>query len=204
MTHPTEPPVLGPLDDEGRALIFTDARTARTFSGTPVSAEELTGIWELAKWAPTAGNTQPMRVLYVRSDDGRRRLLPHMSEGNREKVAAAPATAVLAMDTDFHESLPRLAPHRPRTKDRFADDAVRREAARYNTILQAGYFILAVRAAGLAAGPMQGFDGDGVDGEFFAGTPLRSVLLVNIGHPGPAAWHARQERLADDEVISWA
>ena len=34
--------------------------------------------------------------------------------------------------------------------------------------LQTAYFILGVRAAGLAAGPMGGFDRAGVDGEFFA------------------------------------
>ncbi|MEU2162384.1 hypothetical protein [Streptomyces sp. NPDC019208] len=38
-----------------------------------------------------------------------------------------------------------------------------------------------MRAAGLAAGPMAGFDKAGVDEEFFADTSWRSHLVVNIG-----------------------
>ncbi len=54
------------LSREGRALLFTDARTANTFAPTPVSDQELAGIWDLAKWGPSAANMQPLRVLYVR------------------------------------------------------------------------------------------------------------------------------------------
>lgn len=36
-----------------------------------------------------------------------------------------------------------------------ADDTMRNETAMFNATLQAGYFILAVRACGLAAGPMR-------------------------------------------------
>lgn len=51
-----------------------------------------------------------------------------------------------------------------------ADVAMREGAARYNGALQAAYFIIAVRAVGLAAGPMIGFDAAAVDTEFFTGT----------------------------------
>ncbi|BAH52873.1 hypothetical protein ROP_46260 [Rhodococcus opacus B4] len=40
-------------------------------------------------------NSQPMRVQFVRSDDGRRRLLEHPDEGNRAKTTSAPVTAIL-------------------------------------------------------------------------------------------------------------
>jgi len=39
-----------------------------------------------------------------------------------------------------------------------ANEAMRDSAARSNGALQAAYFIIAIRAAGLAAGPMIGFD----------------------------------------------
>jgi 3-hydroxypropanoate dehydrogenase len=48
---------------------------------------------------------------------------------------------------------------------------------------------------------MGGFDRDGVDEEFFAGTSLRSLLVVNIGHPAENAWFDRLPRLEQDEVI---
>lgn len=200
----SRPARLARLSADGRSILFTDARTANSFSDTPVSKEELTEIWELAKWAPTSANGQPMRVLFVCTAEGRERLVPHMLEKNRAKTATAPVVAILAMDPEFHEHLPRLVPYRPEIKNAFAEDRVRHESARFNTILQAGYFILAIRAAGLAAGPMIGFDNAGVDAEFFAETKLRSVLVVNIGHPGEDAWFDRLPRLDNEEVITWA
>jgi 3-hydroxypropanoate dehydrogenase len=66
--------------------------------------------------------------------------------------------------------------------------------------LQAGYFILACRAVGLDAGPMSGFDNDAVDREFFAGTTIRSNILVNIGVGDAAMLHPRNPRLSFDEA----
>jgi 3-hydroxypropanoate dehydrogenase len=109
-----------------------------------------------------------LRILFVRNPDGKERLGPLMSEGNRAKTVTAPAVAVLAVDTDFHDKIPELLPFRPELRENFvADEANRERVATFNGALQAGYFILAVRAAGLAAGPMLGFDGPGIDREFF-------------------------------------
>jgi 3-hydroxypropanoate dehydrogenase len=205
VTDIVTPPSLGRLDDAGRALLFTDARTANSFAPTPVTDEELADVWRLAKWAPTAMNTQPLRVLYVRTDEGRARLVEHMAEGNRAKTATAPAVAVLAVDTEFHERIPELFPFRPQMRDAFAaDDDMRESAGRFNASLQAGYFLLAVRALGLAAGPMGGFDKAAVDEEFFPGGRWRSILVVNIGHPGEDPWFDRLPRLGDEEVLTWA
>lgn len=210
MTTATEttatPTASSAIDELSRQVLFTEARTANAFAETPVTDEELAGIWDLAKWAPTAANTQPMRVLYVRSDEGKARLLPHMAEGNRAKTASAPAVAVLAMDSRFHDHLPTVFPINPGLRDAFeADEAMRTGMATFNTALQAGYFILAVRAAGLAAGPMAGFDGAGVDAEFFADGRWRSKLVVNIGHPAEeGAWFDRLPRLEQADAISWA
>ena len=202
---PSRVATLGRLTEHGQRLLFTDARTANTFADTPVSDTELISIWDLARWAPTAGNTQPLRVLFVRPGPGRVRLAAQMNDGNRAKTASAPAVAVLAMDTEFHHHLPDLLPFRPGMKDVFAaDDDKRLTTARFNAILQAGYFILAVRARGLAAGPMAGFDADAVDAEFFPDGRFRSILVVNIGHPGADPWFGRLPRLAHGDVVQWA
>jgi 3-hydroxypropanoate dehydrogenase len=192
------------LDAAGRALLFTEARTANSFASTPVSDDELAAIWELAKWAPTAANTQPLRVLYVRRGEGRDRLVAHMAEGNRAKTETAPAVAVLAVDTRFHEHIPTVLPFRPELKDAFeADQEMATQMSRFNATLQAAYFLLAVRAHGLAAGPMAGFDAAGVDEEFFGDGRWKSILVVNIGHPGEDPWFDRLPRLGHDEVINW-
>jgi 3-hydroxypropanoate dehydrogenase len=199
------PTQLAPLDEAARAALFTQARTVNTFADTPVSDEELASIWELAKWAPTAANTQPLRVLFIHTPQGRERLLKHMAEGNVAKTASAPATAVLAVDTRFHEHVPQLLPFRPELKDTLEENQeMRAELGAYNAALQAGYFILAVRAHGLAAGPMGGFDKDGVDQEFFPDGRWKSTLVVNIGHPGEAPWFGRLPRLEGDSVVTWA
>lgn len=196
---------LARLDDAGRALLFTDARTANTFAPTPVTDGELAGIWELARWAPTAANTQPLRVLFVRTDEGRNRLVTHMSEGNKAKTATAPAVAVLAVDTRFHEHIPTLLPFRPELREVFAaNDDMQTTTGAFNSALQAGYFVLAVRAQGLAAGPMQGFDAAGMDAEFFPDGRWHSVLVVNIGHPGADPWFGRLPRLEQPDVLAWA
>ena len=193
------------LHPEAQAQLFTDARTANTFTDEPVTDEQLRAIFELAKYPPTAANTQPLRVLYIRDGEPRERLLTHMSEGNRAKTAAAPIVAVLAADTDFHDFIPRVFPIRPEMRDGLAENPLAREQmARFNATLQIGYWLLAVRAAGLAAGPMAGFDADGLDKEFFADSSWRSLLVVNLGKPGPDAWFPRLPRLDYDDVVRHA
>jgi 3-hydroxypropanoate dehydrogenase len=193
------------LDSTGRDLLFTSARTANAFADTPVSDKELRSIWELAKWPPTAANTQPLRVLYVHTPEGRARLLGHMSEGNVAKTASAPAVAVLAADTQFHDHIPALLPFRPELRDVFAaNETMRQDHARFNATLQIGYFLLAIRAHGLAAGPMGGFDKAGMDSDFFPDGRFKSLLVVNIGHPGPDPWFGRLPRLEPSDVLTWA
>jgi 3-hydroxypropanoate dehydrogenase len=192
------------LSPEAQALLFTDARTSNSFTDEPVSDEQLRAITELAKWPPTMANTNPLRILFVRTPEGKERLAPLMSEGNREKTVTAPAVAVLAVDVDFHDKIPELFPARPEMRDNFAPDAENRERlARFNGALQAGYFILAIRAAGLAAGPMLGFDADGIDAEFFPDRNYKTILVVNIGKPGENPWFDRLPRLQHEDMVEY-
>jgi 3-hydroxypropanoate dehydrogenase len=192
------------LDREAQDLLFRQARTANTFTDEPVTDEQVQAIYDLVKWAPTSMNQQPLRIVLVRSPEARQRLLPLMAESNRAKTAAAPLVAILAADTDFHEELPRVFPHFPGAKDFFADESVRTRAGSFNAALQVGYFILGVRAAGLAAGPMTGFDADAVSREFFPDGRHHALTVVNIGRPGPQAWFDRSPRLDYDEVVTVA
>jgi 3-hydroxypropanoate dehydrogenase len=190
------------LDDLSADLLFREARTASEFLDEPVGEEQLRAIFELAKMGPTAMNIQPLRVTWIRSAEAKERLLPLMAEGNRAKTAGAPVVAVLSYDTDWHEQLPVLFPPAAANQRMFADnEELRARMGRDNAHLQAGYFVLAVRAAGLAAGPMGGFDAPGVDAEFHAGTSLRSLMVVNIGAPA-APRHDRLPRLGFDAATT--
>lgn len=198
---------LDTLDDAARSLLFTEARSANTFSDIPVTDTELRSIWDLARWSPSMANGQPLRVLYVRTQEARERLVSHMAEGNQAKTLTAPAVAVLAYDADFHEHFPTVFPARGEMlRDNFAgmpSDA-REGVAKYSGGIQTGFFLLAVRAHGLAAGPMAGFDGPAIDADFFADTSWRTHLVVNIGHPGVNPWFDRLPRIPEDEALSWA
>jgi 3-hydroxypropanoate dehydrogenase len=198
------------LDPAAQDLLFREGHTAHTFTDEPVTDEQVQAVYDLVKYAPTAFNQSPLRLTLLRSPEARERLLPHLSEGNRAKTAAAPLTAVLSVDLDFHERLPELLPHAPSLKDTvFADPATRETHGTFNATLQAGYFIVGVRAAGLAAGPMSGFDPAGVAKEFFGDVQHKTspgsagwhpILVVNIGKPGPDAYRPRQPRLPFEDV----
>lgn len=191
------------LSPQSQELLF-QARTANTFTDEPVSDQQLQAIYELIKYAPTAANSQPLRIAFVRSADAKGRLLPLMSEGNRAKTAQAPVSAILAADTDFHQQLPRVFPQAGAAyRAMYAgDESGRIASARLSTGLQIGYFILGVRAAGLAAGPMAGFDAEAVSREFFPGGKHEALVIVNLGHPAEDAFYPRNPRLDFAEVAS--
>lgn len=191
------------LDAAAQDLLFREAHTANTFTGEPVSDEQIAAIYDLVKLAPTAFNQSPLRVTLVRSEEARERLVAQMAEGNRPKTATAPLTAILSVDLHFHERLPELFPAVPGLKDgAFAEQGPREAAGTFNASLQAGYFLLGIRAAGLAAGPMTGFDADGVDKEFFGDGRQKTLLVVNIGRPGPDAYRPRAPRLDAADAIT--
>jgi 3-hydroxypropanoate dehydrogenase len=190
------------IDAQTASLLFHDAHTAYGFTDAPVSDEELAELYGLMRFGPTAMNSQPLRITFIRSDGAKARLLPLLAEGNRPKSLSAPVVAILAADTDFHEHLARFLPQVPGAKDKFADDAARTQAALFNATLQAGYFIIAARAVGLDAGPMGGFNKAGIDAEFFAGTGLKSLLVVNLGHVAEGANNPRNPRHAYDEAVT--
>ena len=192
------------LDRDAQDLLFRSARTANTFTDEPVTDEQLRAIYDLVKYAPTSMNNQPLRAVVVRSDEARARLVEQMFDGNKAKTATAPAVVILAADVNFHDELPRVFPHFPGARDVFADEALREHSARFNATIQVGYFILGVRAAGLAAGPMTGFDAAGINREFFPDGEHRVLAVVNIGKPGPDAWFARSPRLDYEDVVTVA
>ncbi|MEV0684724.1 nitroreductase family protein, partial [Nocardia sp. NPDC050378] len=110
----------------------------------------------------------------------------------------------VAADLDFHDELPKLVPFMDNPQNVFADPAVREPSATFNAALQVAYLIVGIRAAGLAAGPMVGFDADAVRREFFPDGRHVPLCVINIGKPGPDAWMGRLPRLEYDEVFATA
>ena len=193
------------LSDAALDQLFRTARTQNAFLDKPVEDSQLRALYDLMKWGPTAANSTPARLVFVKSAEAKAKLGPALSEGNHAKTMAAPVTAIIGYDMDFHEKLPFLFPHTDAKSWFDGPRENRHEAAFRNGSLQGAYLIMAARSIGLDAGPMSGFDSAKVDAAFFAGTAIKSNFLINIGY-GDASrdLFPRSPRLSFDEACTIA
>jgi 3-hydroxypropanoate dehydrogenase len=188
------------IDAGALATLFTEARTHNGFSDKPVADALLVEAIDLAKMGPTSVNQSPMRVIFLKSEAAKARLLPTLSPGNLEKTRVAPVTAITAFDEEVYEHLPFLMPHMD-AKPWFSGNAeFAARSAFQNGTLQVAYLIFALRAVGLDTGPMTGFDRDKLDAEFFAGTKVKSNVLINIGYGNGVNLFPRSPRFAFDQI----
>ena len=189
------------LDDEDLDLIFRSARTHNVWLPTPVPDSMLLEIWEVMKFGPTSANCSPLRIVFVQSTEAKERLVACMNENNQAKTRAAPVTAILAMDLEFYEKLPRLFPHNQTARSWFAGKpTLIWETALRNSSLQGAYFIITARALGLDCGPMSGFNADKVNAEFFANTSLKVNFVCSLGHGDGSKLFPRSPRLDFEEA----
>ena len=189
------------IDQAALSVLFTKARSQNGWSPTPVSDDELREAFEIAIFGPTSMNTQPMRLVFLRSDEAKERLRPALAPTNVDKVMTAPVVALIAYDTEFHAQLGRIFPHNPNAQGYFTGNRAAIEPTAFrNGSLQAAYFMLALRAVGLDVGPMSGFDATKINDEFFANSPIRINMICGIGHGEPTKLFGRSPRLSFDEV----
>jgi len=182
------------------AQLFTDARTQNGFLDTPVSDGSLRQLYDLMKWGPTSANCSPARFVFVKSAEGKAKLMAAMPPPNAEKVRQAPVTAVIGMDMEFFEKLPHLFPHAD-AKAWFVGNQPMIDATAFrNSSLQGGYFILAARALGLDCGPMSGFDAAKLDAAFWAGSKVKTNFVCTLGHGDVTKVFPRSPRLAFEEA----
>ena len=71
-----------------------------------------------------------------------------------------------------------------------------------NGTLQVAYLILALRAVGLDAGPMTGFDNAKVDAEFFPEGQIKSNIIINIGYGDHEKLFPRNPRFSFDQMAT--
>lgn len=188
------------LTEEQLINLFHEPRTVSSFTEEPVTDEQLRRIQELTFYGPTAFNSQPLRITWVKSPEARERLVAHMADGNKEKTQAAPVTAVLSADAKWAEHVDTFNPYAADfIKGFFTTDELATPAGELSAHLQAGYFITAIRALGLDAGPMTGADFAGIKKEFFADNAEIPFLVVNLGH-GEAPEYPRGARFSYEDI----
>jgi len=188
------------LAQQGRDLLFWNARTHSKWLDRPVSDETLREIYDLLRMGPTSANSSPARFLFLRTRTAKEKLRPALSQGNLAKTMAAPVTVIVAYDPYFYEMLPRLYPHTDARSWFAGNDELSEVTAFRNGTLQGAYLIMAARAVGLDCGPMSGFDNAKVDQAFLADRGWKSNFLVNLGYGDPAAVRERPPRLTFDEA----
>jgi 3-hydroxypropanoate dehydrogenase len=198
-----------PLGNEALDILFRQGRTHNVWLNEPVGDDVLRQLYDLLKLGPTSANSNPARIVFLRTHQAKQRLLPALSPANASKTLQAPATAIIGYDLRFFEETPKLFPNNPAMAEIFSSSPQLAEATAFrNGSLQGGYFILAARSLGLDCGPMSGFDNAKVDAEFFtpaAGNPpafhqVKSNFLCNIGYGDAAKLFPRNPRLAFDEA----
>jgi 3-hydroxypropanoate dehydrogenase len=188
------------ISNESIRQLFTGARTHHAWQDQPVDDGLLHDIYDQTKWGPTSANCSPIRIVFVKSQSAKEKLLPALSGSNAEQVRAAPVTAIIAYDQKFYDQLPSLFPAYDARPMFVSNPALSEQTAFRNGTLQGAYFILAARALGLDAGPMSGFDNAKVDQAFFEESNWKSNFLCNIGYGDAAMLHPRGPRLSFDQA----
>lgn len=189
------------IDKKSLDVLFNEARTHSHWLDKPVDDALLKQAYDLAKMAPSSANSQPLRIVFVKSKEAKEKLKPAMDAGNMDKTMKAPVTAIIGMDMEFYEHMGKLFPHAKDARSWFAgnDELIFKTAFR-NGSLQGGYFMLAARSLGLDCGPMSGFNNDMVDKAFFAGTKIKSNFLCNLGYGDASKLFPRGPRFTFDEA----
>ena len=166
----------------------------RAFDPTAeLGKEDLVGVLEAARWAPTWGRRQPVRFLVGRrADEVFTTLAGLLRRGNSYATAASALILVCADDGE--------------------DDRTERYAAVDAGAALANLSVEAV-SRGLIVHPMAGFDTEGARSAFGLAEQLRPLVVIAVGRLGDYADVApeiaerdgqpRQRLPLEDVVLNW-
>jgi 3-hydroxypropanoate dehydrogenase len=172
------------LSEDAQRQLFLDARSATRFAPRVVPVQVIKEVYEWVRWGPTGYNTSPLRIAIAASEAARARVIAHANDNNRPKMQRAPLLLVAAMDERYHELSWVTAPHHDGYQEEMEDRGEHRKASAYgNGLMQLGYFIVGLRAAGLAVRPMGGYDHATLDADLLAGHAWRSEVVLGVGYP---------------------
>ncbi len=189
-----------PLSEQALETLFRDARSYSYWQDCPVNDEQLRTIYELMEWGPTSANSLPARIVFVKTAEAKARLKHCLSAGNVQKSMSAPVVAIIGMDMEFYELLPRTYPHTDARAWYAGKPEKILETAFRNSSLQGAYLIIAARSLGLDCGPMSGFDSEKLDAEFFPDGRVKSNFICAIGYGDRSRLHPRGPRLGFEEA----
>ncbi len=192
------------VDPKSLDTLVLKARSHNAWQDRPVPDALLRELYDIAKQGPSSSNCQPMRVVFVRTPEGKEKLAPALSSTNRTKTLAAPVVAIVAYALDFAPDLDRFY-HVPGARNWYtSSDALIEETGLRNSSIQGAFFIVAARAVGLDCGPMSGFSNRKVDEAFFPDGKWKSNFLCSLGYGDPSALYPDMGRRTFDETCRFA
>jgi nitroreductase len=84
------------VDSFGVFEAIKERRSIRTFTDKNISEEDVKRLLEAARWAPSAGNTQPLELVVVKSNETKRKL--SKAALNQTFIQKAPVVIVVCAD----------------------------------------------------------------------------------------------------------
>lgn len=172
-------------------LLAARASTRAFAPEVDLTDAQATALLEAARWAPSAGNTQPWRFLLARRETGEfKRVLDCLNPGNRDWASQASALLV-AVRTDANAKGPL-------------------SHAAYDLGQAMAHLTFQAAAEGLTVRQMGGFDKAALAAEFDLAAPLVPTTVAAIGVAGdPSDLHesvsgpdrGARVRLAIDELL---
>jgi nitroreductase len=134
-----------------------------------VSDNDVAALLEAARWAPSAGNSQPWRFLVTRrGEHAHGQLFAALRPGNQAWAGGASALVLVAARTT-------------------GDDGTPRSHALYDTGQAVAALVTQAQAHGLATHQMGGFDGAAVRAAFGLDDSLTPVVVIAVGRADPDA-----------------
>ena len=181
-----------------------------------LSEDEIRELIFYATQAPSAFNLQHWRFVALTKREDKERLKAVAM--NQQKVVDAAVTFIVLGDLKGYEKMPLIANRAVeaglftkemagawvgQTERAYANnEQFARDEAIRSASLAAMTLMIAANAKGLVAGPMIGFDPEGVKREFNIPDRYVPVMLVTAGYAAPGNF-PRKPRLEADEVLSF-
>lgn len=140
----------------------------RAFDERRVEPEQLRGLFEAARWAPSSSNEQPWRFVVATKDDQAAydRLLACLLEGNRKWACRAPVLILSVAQMNFE------------------DDGRPNRHAFHDTGMAVENLLLQACALGLIGHPMAGFEIERTRAELTIPSGYEPVAMIAVGYPG--------------------
>ncbi|KXB00612.1 hypothetical protein AKJ48_00725 [candidate division MSBL1 archaeon SCGC-AAA261O19] len=162
---------------------ISERRSVRKFKSDPVSEEDLNKILEAARWAPSAGNAQPVELVVLKEKDQKEELVK--ASLGQAFLAEAPIDIVVCANV-------------PRTKKRYGERGSEMYVY-HDTAAAAQNIHLMALALGYGTCWVGAFDDEAVEEVINAPDNIEPHVIIPVGKPAESPNPPRKRSL--DEIV---